>query len=323
MKSVKNKLWYTVLGAEAALCAAFSISKASVSDAFSSAMAFPFEQLGLGLRTLSLSGTAGNIAAIVLYAALCLLPLAYMLRRGLRKRLCAEDALLVVLSTLLFAVLYLMITPGDIETLFGAGMTAGKIVLGGTVYSVLCGYVVLRTLRLFFSSGTQKLQHFLSILMRVLTVIFVYAIFFACFGELLESVKDLQAGNQGNEQALGASYFFLILQFIVSAAPYAMDIWVAFAAGRLISEMQTDTFSEAAVNAAERLSRYCKTALIVTVLSQLCFNLLQLVFTGSLRVLSSELQLPVVSVVFVLAVLLLSRYLSESKRLKDENDMFV
>ena len=102
-----------------------------------------------------------------------------------------------------------------------------------------------------------------------------------------------------------------------------MDIWVAFAAGRLISEMQTDTFSEAAVNAAERLSRYCKTALIVTVLSQLCFNLLQLVFTGSLRVLSSELQLPVVSVVFVLAVLLLSRYLSESKRLKDENDMFV
>ena len=47
-----------------------------------------------------------------------------------------------------------MINPGDIETLFGAGMTAGKIVLGGTVYSVLCGYVVLQTLRL--SSAAER-----------------------------------------------------------------------------------------------------------------------------------------------------------------------
>ena len=59
----------------------------------------------------------------------------------------------------------------------------------------------------------------------------------------------------------------------------------------------------------------------MTVLSH-GFNLLQFVFTGSLRVLSSELQLPVVSVVSYWPSRS-SRYLSESKRLKDENDMFV
>lgn len=40
---------------------------------------FPFKQIALVLRTLSLSGSFGNAAAIVLYIVLCSSPVFYML----------------------------------------------------------------------------------------------------------------------------------------------------------------------------------------------------------------------------------------------------
>lgn len=321
---MKNKVWYAVLGAEAVLFTVLYIFQVSFSGAFSELMAFPFQQLGMGLRALSLSGAAGNIFAIMIYASISLAPLTVLLRRGLKKRLFGGDALLVLLSALLFAVLYLMVNPGDIKTFGGAaGITAVKVVLGGTVYSVICGYIVLRVLRLFFKSGTEALQKYLGVMMFVLNILFIYAIFGACLGGLLDSVKALQAGNQGNELLLGTSYVFLALQYVVNVIPYIMDIVVVFFAGRLLSELQTDRYSEASVASADRLSRICKISLVVTILSQIFFNSLQLLFSARLMVMNSQIQLPVLSVLFVLAVLLLSRYLAESKRLKDENDMFV
>ena len=56
----------------------------------------PFTLLGQGLRVLSLSGPAGNIAAIVIYVTVCLLPLVLILRKKKEKeeqaRLEAEKA---------------------------------------------------------------------------------------------------------------------------------------------------------------------------------------------------------------------------------------
>jgi hypothetical protein len=321
---MKNKLWYVFLGVEAVLCAALCVSRVSFAGAFSAVLAFPFEQLGAGLRALSLSGTAGNVIAIVLYAALSLAPLAVLAWRGLKERLRGEDALLVVLSALLFAVLYLMVNPGDIRMFGGAeGSPAGKAVLGVTVYSVLCGYLVLRVLRLFFRSGTEKLQKYLDVMLYLLNIVFVYEIFGAGLGELLDSFKSLLASNRGSEQLLGTSYAFLVLQYIVNVIPYVMDIVIVFYAGRFLSELRDDRYSDASVASAGRLSRWCKIALIVMVLSQIAFNLLQLLFAGDLHVMNSRVNIPVLSVLFVLAVLLLSRYLAESKKLKDDNDMFI
>ncbi len=45
----------------------FCILGLTIEVAFTSILAFPFEQIGLGLRWLSLSSTLGNIFAIILY----------------------------------------------------------------------------------------------------------------------------------------------------------------------------------------------------------------------------------------------------------------
>lgn len=156
----QNKL-YAVLAAAGVLCLAAQLGDAALPEIFTAVSAFPFEQIGLGLRALSLSGSLGNAAALALYGMVCLLPACTLLLIRRRRGLFPEDALLPVLSAALFPVLYWMINPGLLGAFLGSaeGQPFGKAVLGVIVYSVLLGYAVLRTLRRFFcgrSSAAAK-----------------------------------------------------------------------------------------------------------------------------------------------------------------------
>jgi hypothetical protein len=218
-----------------------------------------------------------------------------------------------------------MINPGFINQFFGkaAGLAVSKAILGGTVYSVFCGYLVLRILRLCYDSGTEKLQKYMAIMLGVLNALFVYVIFGACFNDLLNSITTLRLGNIGNEHLLNASYVFLVLQFTVDALPYVFNVLVVFAALQLLSEMRSNRYSNSSAEAAGKLSRLCGLALSVTVLSNIAFNLLQIPFAKMLMVINSSVQIPILSIAFLLAVLLLARFISENKQLKDDNDMFI
>jgi len=322
---MKRKIFIGILMVEALLCVMLRILQASFAGVFSAVMAFPFEQIGFALRLLSLSGGLGNTAAIAIYFIVSLLPAAVILVLWKKRGVSAEDCLLGLLSAVLFAVLYLMINPGVIGTLMGGmvGTSVGKAVLGGMVYSVLCGYLVLRVLRLFSLGGTDKLVRYMAVMLGLMAALFVYLVSGACFGALLDSIWVLRAGNTGNEHLLGASYVFLVLQFIVDALPYVLDVFVIFAAIRLLDEFRTNRYSAEAVAATERMSRLCVVVLTATVLSNIVFNLLQLLFAKSLMVINSSVEIPVFSITFVLAALLLTRFVSENKQLKDDNDMFI
>lgn len=322
---MKHKKLCVFLACEAVLCILLHSAREILPRAFTAVMAFPFEQIGLGLRALSLSGDTGNIISIVLYTTLCLIPVGILYSLKKVRRLYPEDALLAVLSIVLFAVVYMMINPGLLGPYFGdaAGQSVTKAVLGGMVYSVLIGYAVLRILRLFFHADTGRLQKYLEILLCALNALFVYLAFGAYFSSLMDSFDALRSGNTGNEQSLGMSYLFLVLQYVVNALPYILDVLVVFAALELLDELSADRYSEAAVNASEKLSRLCGMALAVIVISNIGFNLLQLVFIKMLAVMNGSVQIPLISVAFTLAVLLLAQYIKENKQLKDDNDMFI
>jgi len=345
---MKHRKLYVILGCEAVLCILLHFAREILPRAFTAAMAFPFEQIGLVLRTLSLSGATGNIISVFLYAILCLVPAVVLFKTKNRRRLYPEDALLAVLSIVLFIVLYLMINPGLLGPYSSdaAGQGIAKAVLGGMVYSVLIGYAVLRILRLFFHADTGKLQKYLEVLLCELSVLFVYLAFGACFSSLMDSLDALRSSstgneqnlgfsslmdsfdvfrssNVGNEQKLGATYLFLILQYIVDVLPYILDVKVVFAALELLHELSADRYSEATVTAAGKLSRLCGKALAITVISNMGFNLLQLVFIKELLVVKGSVQIPLLSVAFALSVLLLAQYIRENKQLKDDNDMFI
>ncbi len=321
---MKRNLWFIFYGAEAAICLALVALSFSVTDIFSSLMAFPFEQLGLGLRVLSLWNAFGNVVAIVIYMAVCLSPIAVLMWRK-KQGLSIEDWLLVVISILLFVVLYQMINPALITLwpLSGDGITVAKAILGGCVYSVILAYVVLKVLRLFYKGQVETLQKYMRFLLYLLNAQFVYLIFGAGVSRLMDSITALQQGNLGNEHLLGTTYMFFALQFLVNNIPFALNIAVVCAAISLLSEVAIDRYSTSSVLSAERLSRLCGFALTITVISNVGFNILQLLFSKVIMTSNYSLEVPLFSVIFVLATLLLSRFIAENKVLKDDNDSFI
>jgi hypothetical protein len=291
-------------------------------------MAFPFEQIGWGLRGLSLSGIVGNISAVGIYFVLCLSPVIVFLIYRKQKKLYvpkAEDGLIFLLCGMLFAVLYLMINPGYIPTLAGMdnGLTLSKTALGAMVYSVLLGYFVLKILRQFSAVNANKFERYMVHMLNLLNVLFVYAAFGACLNHMFDSIASLQAGNYGNEHLLGVTYVFLVLQFIVNALPYVLNVFIVFSALRLLHHLQSDRYSVETVKAAKRMSRLCVVVLVVTVLSHIIFNLLQFVLVHSLNVINVTILFPVFSIIFVLAALLMTRFLEENTQLRAENDQFI
>lgn len=113
-----------------------------------SIFSFPFEQIGQGLRALSLSGTFGNIVAILLYTALSISPVLYMAYRKRKGRLIREDFFLPFISLCLFVGIYIYINPGYLRNFVAPFAVSDSYLLaiGSTLWSIIICYVVFRIL---------------------------------------------------------------------------------------------------------------------------------------------------------------------------------
>jgi len=322
---MKRKIYWGLLMLEAAVCIVISVLQVVRLDALTSVLAFPYEPLGNMLWALSVSGTFGNLIAIVLYAAISLLPVGYLLFIRKRRGWYPEDWLLVLASAMLFFVLYIMINPGLLPSILGmmAKSGMGKGFLGGVLSSIFVGYVVLRVLRYSKEADAGKLAVYLSALLSLLNFVFVFCIFGGLFSSLVSSLSSLLGNNADVQSGAGLSGLFLVLQFCVNALPYVLDILVITFGRHLLDAYVQDPFSERTTIAGKRLSRLCINALTATVLATVGFNLLQLLFASTLLVVNGKLVVPVFSLAFVLATLLLSNLLSGTKALKDENDLYI
>jgi len=312
---MKRKRLTAFLAVEALLLGGLTVAQAAFSRWVAAAAAFPFEQIGLLLRRLSLSGGTGNRIAIVLYVLLSLLPLLAGLWQ-LRRDPAAENWLLVLISGCLFGVLYLMINPGLIPVPLGE--TVGKAVLGGTIYSLLAAWLVLRIVRQARTAEQPQLMRVLRILLVGLACVFVAEAAAGELGVLLASVEQLREKN--TDGGIGLTCAVLALGWAVDSLPCVLNVWVLYAA---LDLLEAERYSEAAAAAAELLARRSGAMLAVVVLTKGGFNLLQLLLAARLRQLSSVVLIPVFDVAFALAMLLLARLMRENKQLKDENDLFV
>lgn len=313
---MKKKTLYVLLTAEALICLGLCWGRLPGAG-LTSAAAFPFESLGLALRRLSLSGEAGNAAAVILYGGICLLPLGLVWKR--RKRLYWADWITALMPALLFYVMYMMINPQLIAERF-AGEEIGKAVLGGTVYSVVICYVLARLLRYFSGAEKSRIIGALRPLLAVLAAIFIYAAFGLRWRELFAGMEKLREGN--TDGGLGVSYAFLGLRYVVSALPYLLDAVIALRAAELAGCLG-EGYGEKTVAAAERLSALSFNAMTACAFCTAGLNLLQLCAAGVLRDISGSVEIPVGSICFALGALLLARMTGDNRRLQDDNDLFI
>lgn len=290
------------------------------SNLYSIIIKFPFEQLGLGLRKLSLSGEAGNVAAIIIYVLICLFPCLLFLRLKMSGKLLKTDFFLPVLSIMLFVVIYYMVNPG----LFRIGVPGtGRILLASTFYSTFFGYAVLRLLEAYSLSDTKRLHVWLKTLLTVIIFLFLYAILSECFNALTVSVQNLGKLNSYSEADMTVTHIFIVLQCITNALPYALAVFILLASIRSLNALFFNPYSDLSAAAVERLASLCKKSLMIAVLSSTGFNILQLIFHKMLLQINMTVCIPVFSIAFVLAVLLTVNYVQENQKLKQDNDLFI
>ena len=321
-----NKRVKILLGIEAVLCLSLCWTPWLSGVSIMAAMAFPFAPLGRLLRWMSRAGGVGNVVAVILYILLCLIPAGFMLLRWQRHKLGIEDGLLVLMSVLLFFQMYLMVNPALLPQWLGpaAGGDMGGIILGGVFYSILVAYGALRVLRSCMVADGDRVCRYCAVLLGALAVVFVFAAFAISPGQLLAGIREVRAANQGNEHLLGLTYVFLTLRCLVSSATYLIDLRVLFTAGWLLDVFRREgAYAQETVYAAGHLSRRSAYALMITVLMNLAFQLLQLLFMRHLHTSQTLLDIPLLPLVLVLAAMLLAQYLREGKRLKDDNDLFI
>ncbi len=322
---MKRKLLVPILSVEAALCLMFFFIRDSLPSVVTSVFAFPFEQAGFALRYLSLSGTSGNILALTLYAAICISPVLLYMMRYRKGKVFAEDLLLFVLSIILFAMIYFMINPGTMSAVFPQGMPAdiGKATISLTFYIVLMGYGVLKILRQFYDTGLLKITRYLRVLLSFLSGYYVLYVFGVIFGNFMKARDALYAGNTGLGYGITASETFLFIRHAVMALPYLMNIIVVLAVIELLDEIGKDRYSEETAKSAESLTKLCRKTLTIIVSASMSFHLLQFMFLKNLSVADTTLEIPFMSLIFILSVLMLTQFVRENKALKQDNDMFI
>ena len=306
------------LAAEAAGCLALALVWRPEGAALTGA--FPFAAMGKLLRRMSLSGALGNAAAIALLALCTVLPLLWLLVRIWKRRCKWEDALLPILSALIGSGLYGAVNPGILPRWLGpAAGPMGTAVLGGTFWSGLAAYLVLRALR---ACGTADGGRLLRYGFFALAAAAVFGAFGACPLTLVSAIRQLRAANQGSD-GLGLTYAFLALRCAVSAAAYILDLAAVLAGWDLLAAWGRDPYSPETVAAADVLARRCALTLAVTALTSAGLHLAQLLCASRLYTQSYALSIPLAPMALALGALLLARSLRAGKALKDDNDLFI
>lgn len=270
-------------------------------DGFAMIMAFPFEQIGEALRALSVSGTIGNGAALVLYVFLCLLPAVWGLYR--------KEYPLCGLSVILFPVLYCMANLPTGEEMF---LPVWKAMLGGLSWSGIVCVCVLKLLKLFKAGRKEQLFGYARILLYVLGVLFA--------GALLSSACNLIPAIHAAGGIIGR--MMEVVHFLSVVLPYGMDILVIVFACKLVRKVLMENRAETEAAANELASLSCICLAVITIL-QVCLNALQLLFLSKLSNVHVSVEIPFISLAFVLAVFLTARLVAENRRLADDNDLFI
>ena len=287
---------------------------------------FPWEQIGLGLRRLSLSGSAGNIAAWILFLAAGALPLFTMAFLRYRRKSCRADYLLPLLSVSLFAGLWFFINPSYMDRYLSPMPTGGiaKYSLAAVIYSLFLTWILLRLVFLYEKAGQGRLLAGLRILLGLYGLVLGIGLFVQSSVEFREALRALQESNTGSDSHLvRISTLFLAIRIVIGILPTASQIALLFMMVLFLRRYEKEPFGPEASLAMKRLKAASGRLLTVALLANAGFNVLQLLCSRFLLTSFHKIPFPLSEILVMLGIRTLSFLYLESRRLKEDNDMFI
>lgn len=275
----------------------------------------PVSALGRALRTLSLSGGAGNAAAWGLVLAVSALPLVPLLL--LRRRRAAEDWLLVLLIPQLFALLYLAVNPSLAGGPAGTFLPIAQL---AAMASTVVAWLVLRFLRgLSAAEGTQ-LASAVSALLTGGALVLSLGAGAALAGEWRAAVVEIQAENTGD-----VSFTLAILGALalLRLGPYLLGAAALLWGGRLVAQAGREPFARETAALCGRAALACRSAAQCSVLLALAVNLIQLALLDLLVWSRFSVSLDLLPLILTGAMFLLSRWMRQGLALREDNDSII
>jgi hypothetical protein len=302
------------------------------------ALAFPFVWAGAGLRALSLSGFVGNMLAILLYIIASLLPIWPLIRKSRRPKGIFLRLLHAAMSIYLFFLLYFMVNPTLIQTLFYAALgssqemvMANQTILCIFFYSLLIACWIINVM-----ADSDRLTHKLRQLMVVLGASIIVSIFYSGVANLKNAFASLPAASGDefpfglglNLQGMPESFpacdgLIAVLRFAFDSAPAILLFTVLPMADKLLKSLEHSFFSEENQHHAAAIAGRCRLVILVSISGMLVMGALQLLLARFLSNVNLTGSAPILVLAVSLAMMLLSRYLERSFAVYRENQMMI
>lgn len=313
---MKKKSILFFLSAEFVLLCLFHIGDFTDGEIVFSAISAPFVLPAALFGNLASSGAVANGVAVMLTATVCCIPLLYVLKNIRKKEQRAEHIALLATSALTSFIFPLLIDPGRLAAMlpFYTDEMQNTVQTGLclTLWSALVCFAVLRLLRLFKSADKQSLLHYAQKMLFALCIMFTACIALNSVGDLITQAKEAQQT---------ADFLIAILHFIANAFPYAADITVALALRDIVLHYEDN--SVLLTQKAKTMSRLCCISLAVTTVLGLIVNTAHIVLLQHCSDFTVSLNIPIVSLAFVLGALLFARLIIENRQLREDNEMII
>ncbi len=285
---------------------------------------FPFGQIGEALRALSLASSAGNIAAMAIYLFISIAPVLYLVYRVARqkKEPDAIDILLIMMSVLLFIMMYFMVNPGYINSALYGAMPGKGAALAMTFWSMMVGYAVLKCMKASAGTDEKKLAKYLKVILIVMAVTICANIILGIFTEVIPAAQGVKEIDQQLNNDYNTS-FFLWIKYFADKVPSVLNMVVIVYAVKMVDQLRLDRYSQETISAAETLSRICRISVSVMILVSIAVNLFQFLVWTKVYKANYVVDIPLFSIVLCIAILLLSKFFASDKALKEDHDMII
>ena len=172
--------------------------------------------------------------------------------------------------------------------------------------------------------GNGKPLSGLRILLGLYALVLAIGLIVQGGAEFRAALTALEESNSGSAPfLLEISTLFLALQAVMGLLPSAAKIALLLMMSVFLHHYAAAPFGPAACRAMERLRIASGRLLAVVLVANVGFNVLQLAFSRFLLSVNHQILFPLSEIIVILGIRTLSTLYLESKRLKEDNDMFI
>ncbi len=298
---MKNRKYSLLLFVEAIITLILTKGMNIKTESIFDILSFPLQKTADFLGYLSLKSSTGNVIAIIFFTLFCLIPVFVLLFKVKRKTFVKTDSLLVLLSAVLFAVIYMLINPSELGFI---GYADGASTVAFSFWSLLASYLVLKFVDKIKNTSTVRSKIIFDLIIKIIGAVFVF---------------DLCSMEFTKTEVLIVS----LIAFVNSALPSLFGLLIVFSCLRVLSCFALDRYSDDTIRSAEKLSSLCIVSLKTTAIVTVLYSVIQLRFISELSDINFSINIPLVPLCFILLVLIMTGFLKDSKELKEDNDSFI